>query len=110
MEETDPFLDPNPFAALDGDDGVQHTPTQQANPPLQQPLSPEELELEAINAQQALLQASSGSAANTAKPSTTAFPTLSGAPTASPDANNPTDYLQQSEEKAEPPPEQLLEV
>ena len=60
MEETDPFLDPNPFAALDGDDGVQHTPTQQASPPLQQPLSSEELELEAINAQQgALLQASS---------------------------------------------------
>ena len=114
MEETDPFLNTNPFAELDGYDDEQLSPTQQALSPSatpQQPLSANELELEAIRAQQrALLQATSTFTANPAEPSTNASPTMSGVPTASYDASNPTGYLQQSEEKEESPPEQQPEA
>ena len=69
MEEADPFLNMNPFAELGDDDDEQPSPAQQAmsqSAPLQQPLSANELELEAIRAQQrALLQALSTCFKNT---------------------------------------------
>ena len=70
MEETDPFLNTNPFGELvDEDDDDPSNNSTASNPtPQQQPLTANELELEAIRAQQrALLQATSTLTANPAE-------------------------------------------
>ena len=59
MEETDPFLNTNPFGELVDDDDDPSNNSTASNPtPQLQPLTANEQELEAIRAQQrALLQA-----------------------------------------------------
>ena len=109
MEETDPFLNTNPFAELgDEDDDDPSNNSTASNPtPQQQPLTANELELEAISAQQrALLQATSTLSANSAEPFNNTSATMTGASTAPYVALNNTGFAQQSEEKEETPPEQ----
>ena len=109
MEETDPFLNTNPFAELGDDDYDDPSNNSTAsNPtPQQQPLTANELELEAIRAQQrALLQATSTLPANPAEPFNNTSATMSGASPAPYVALNNTGFAQQSEEKEETPPEQ----
>ena len=109
MEETDPFLNTNPFAELGDDDldDPSNTSTASNPTPQQQPLTANELELEAIRAQQrALLQATSTLPANPAEPFINTSATMSGASPASNVADNNTGFAQQSEEKEETPPEQ----
>ena len=109
MEETDPFLNTNPFAELGDDDYDDSSNNSTAsNPtPQQQPLTANELELEAIRAQQrALLQATSTLTANPAEPFNNTSATMSGASPAPYVALNNTGFAQQSEEKEETPPEQ----
>ena len=109
MEETDPFLNMNPFGELADDDNDDSSNNSTAsNPtPQQQPLTANELELEAIRAQQrALLQATSTLSANPAEPCNNPSATMSGASTAPYVALNNTGFAQQSEEKEETPPEQ----
>ena len=109
MEETDPFLNTNPFAELgdDDDDNPSNDSTASNPTPQQQPLTANELELEAIRAQQrALLQETSTLLANPAEPFNDPSATMSGASTAPYVAFNNTGFAQQSEEKEETPPEQ----
>ena len=111
MDETDPFLNTNPFAAL-GDiiDGEQLSPTNAPTPnptPGQQPLTANELELEAIRAQQrALLQGFSSDQADAFNNTSATMSVASPAPYVT---DNNTGFAQQSEEKEEPPPEQQRE-
>ena len=109
MEETDPFLNTNPFAELGDDDFDDPSNNSTAsNPtPQQQPLTANEQELEAIRAQQrALLQQTSTLTANPAEPFNNTSATMTGALQASYVALDNTGFAQQSEEKEETPPEQ----
>ena len=107
MEETDPFLNTNPFAELGDDDDDPSNNSTASNPTPQQPLTANELELEAIRAQQrALLQETSTLLANPAEPFNDPSATMSGASTAPYVAFNNPGFAQQSEEKEETPPEQ----
>ena len=107
MEETDPFLNTNPFAELGDDDDDPSNNSTASNPTPQQPLTANELELEAIRAQQrALLQATSTLSATPAEPFNNPSATMSGASTAPYVAFNNTGFAQQSEEKEDNPPEQ----
>ena len=102
MEETDPFLNTNPFAELgdDDDDNPSNDSTASNPTPQPPPLTANELELEAIRAQQrALLQATSTLSANPAEPVTNPSATMSGASTAPYVAFNNPGFAQQSEEK-----------
>ena len=97
MEETDPFLNTNPFAELGDDDDDPSNNSTASNPTPQPPLTANELELEAIRAQQrALLQATSTLSANPAEPFTNPSATMSGASAASYVAFTNTDFAQQS--------------
>ena len=109
MEETDPFLNTNPFNELvDNDDDDPSNTSTASNPtPQQQPLTANELELEAIRAQQrALLQATSTFSANPAEPFNNTSATMTGMSPAPYVTDNNTGFAQQSEEKEETPPEQ----
>ena len=110
MEETDPFLNTNPFAAL-GDiiDGEQLSPTNAPTPnptPGQQPLTANELELEAIRAQQRALLQQTSQFSNQADAFNNTSATMSVASPAPYATDNNTGFAQQSEEKEETPPEQ----
>ena len=108
MEETDPFLNTNPFAELGDDDDDPSNNSTASNPtPQQQPLTANELELEAIRARQrALQQATSQFSATPAEPSDDTSATIPGMFTAPFVAYNDPGFAQQSEEKEETPPEQ----